>query len=335
MRVRALVSVLFAWALLAPAGSVHAQTAVCYNCPPEWADWRTQIGVIKEVTGITVPPDNKNSGQTLAQLIAEKNNPVADIAHFGVGFAIQAKEQGVVVPYKPARWDEIPADLKDPDGAWHTIYFGTLGLFVNKDALRGKPVPKSWKELTSPEYKGMVGYLDPSSSFVGVAAGYAINRALGGTMENFAPAMDWFAAMAKNDAIVPKQTSYARVVSGEIPILIDYDFNAYRAKYKDGVNAEFVIPQEGTVIVPYVMSLVKGGPNAENGKKVLDHLMSDKGQAVWANAYLRPVIAKAVPPEMASKFLPESEYQRASGMDFSKVAATQDTFIKEYLAKGR
>ena len=58
---------------------------------------------------------------------------------------------------------------------------------------------------------------------------------------------------------MPKQTSYARVLSGEIPILFDYDFNAYRGKYKDKANVEFVIPKEGTVVVPYVMSLVKNG----------------------------------------------------------------------------
>ena len=44
---------------------------------------------------------------------------------------------------------------------------------------------------------------------------------------------------------MPKQTSYARVLSGEIPILFDYDFNAYRGKYKDKANVEFVIPAEG------------------------------------------------------------------------------------------
>src|SRR6187551_2633071 len=84
------------------AADASAQTATCYNCPPEWADFKTQLRVIKEQTGITVPPDNKNSGQTLAQLIAEKANPVADIGHFGVGFAIQAKDAGVVEAYKPA-----------------------------------------------------------------------------------------------------------------------------------------------------------------------------------------------------------------------------------------
>ena len=93
---------------------------------------------------------------------------------------------------------------------------------------------------------------------------------------------------------LPKQTSYARVLSGEIPILFDYDFNAYRAKYKDMANVEFVIPAEGTVVVPYVMSLVKDSPKPELGKKVLDFIMSDQGQAVWANAFLRPVRASAM-----------------------------------------
>jgi ABC-type glycerol-3-phosphate transport system substrate-binding protein len=92
---------------------------------------------------------------------------------------------------------------------------------------------------------------------------------------------------------VPKQTAYARVLSGEIPILLDYDFDAYRAKYKDHANVEFVIPKEGTIAVPYVMSLVKGAPHDANAKKVLDFVLSDEGQKLWASAYLRPVRADA------------------------------------------
>jgi len=129
-----------------------AETGTCYNCPPEWADWAAELKAIKENLGIDVPHDNKNSGQTLSQLIAEKNNPVADVAYFGVTFGILAKEAGVVASFKPARWNEIPAGLKDPDGYWFTIHSGTVGLFVNKDALGGAPVPKSWADLLKPAY---------------------------------------------------------------------------------------------------------------------------------------------------------------------------------------
>ena len=307
-------------------GSALAQNAICYNCPPEWADWGTQLRQIKEKIGINVPQDNKNSGQTLAQLVAEKASPVADIAYLGVTFGIQAKKEGVTAPYQPAHWNDIPAGLKDAEGHWFTIHSGTLGFMVNVDALKGKPIPKSWKDLAKPEYKGMVGYLDPASAFVGYVGAVAVNQAMGGTMDNFDKAIAWFKELKKNDPIVPKQTSYARVLSGEIPILLDYDFNAYRGKYKDKANIAFVIPAEGTVVVPYVMSLVKNGPNAANGKKVLDFLMSDEGQAVWANAYLRPVRASAISKEAQAKFLPAADYARGKPVDYARMADAQKAF---------
>ena len=317
-------------ALAVGSAAGQSPTVICYNCPPEWADWASQLKSIKAATGITVPHDNKNSGQSLSQLIAEKARPVADITYLGVTFGIQARKENVVASYKPAHWSEIPDGLKDPEGHWFTIHSGTLGLFVNVDALGGKPVPKGWKDLLKPEYKGLIGYLDPTSAFVGYVGAVAINQALGGSFDDFTPAINYFKELQKNAPIVPKQTSYARVLSGEIPILFDYDFNAYRGKYKDKANVAFVIPSEGTVIVPYVMSLVKNGPNPEGARKVLDHVMSDKGQAVWANAFLRPVRAKAMSKEAQDKFLPAAEYARAKTIDYARMAQSQDAFARRF-----
>ncbi|MPZ11422.1 MAG: extracellular solute-binding protein [Kiloniellaceae bacterium] len=334
---RTLKSLVFATVVSLSAGLPAAQAAdaICYNCPPQWADWATQLKTIKDNLGLDIPHDNKNSGQTLSQLLAEKDNPVADVAYYGVSFGIQAGEKGVVEAYKPANFDEIPEGLKDPEGRWFTIHSGTLGFFVNVDALEGKPVPQSWADLLKSDYKGMVGYLDPSSAFVGYAGAVAVNRAMGGTLQDFGPGIEYFKKLAANDPIVPKQTAYARVLSGEIPILLDYDFNAYRAKYKDAANVAFVIPTEGTVVVPYVMSLVKGAPHAERGKQVLDFIMSDEGQAVWANAFLRPVRASAMSAEAAAKFLPDADYARAQPVDYAAMAAVQDGFKERYLSEVR
>lgn len=312
-----------------------AQTAICYNCPPEWADWAAQIRAIKEKTGVTVPHDNKNSGQSLAQIVAEKANPVADVVYYGVTFGIQAQKEGVTAPYKPANWNDIPDGLKDPQGHWFAIHSGTLGLMVNVDALRGKPVPQSWADLQKPEYKGMVGYLDPASAFVGYVGAVAINQALGGSLDNFGPALKFFKDLQKNQPIVPKQTAYARVLSGEIPILLDYDFNAYRARYKDRANVAFVIPKEGTLVVPYVMSMVNKAPHPAEARKVLDFVLSDAGQSLWANAYLRPVRAKAVSKEVEARFLPAADYARAKTIDYGKMADVQKAFSDQYLKEVR
>jgi putative spermidine/putrescine transport system substrate-binding protein len=323
---------LMAFALRTPA---QAADVICYNCPPQWADWASMLKAIKKDLGYDIPFDNKNSGQTLSQLIAEKSNPVADIAYYGVNFGMKAKADGVVAPYKPKGWADVPAGLKDPDGYWTTIHSGTLGLFVNKDALGGKPVPACWKDLLKPEYKGMVGYLDPTSAAVGYVGVVAVNMALGGNEKNFTPAIDFFKGLHKNEAIVPKQTSYARVVSGEIPILFDYDFNAYRAKYTEKGNFAFVIPCEGSVVFPYVVSLVKGAPDKAKAEKVLDYLLSDKGQAMWTHAFLRPARPIELPESIKSKFLPDSDYARAKSVNWATMESVQKDFTKRYLAEVR
>ena len=324
-----------ALALCILATGALAQTAICYNCPTEWADWGTQIRAIKAKTGVTVPPDNKNSGQSLAQLVAEKASPVADMTYLGVTFAIQARKDAVVTTYKPAGWSDIPDGLKDAQGYWFTVHSGTLGFMVNVDALQGKPIPKSWADLLKPEYKGLVGYLDPASAFVGYVGAVAVNQARGGTLDNFGPGIEYFKQLMKNEPIVPKQTSYARVLSGEIAILLDYDFNAYRAKYKDGANVAFVIPAEGTLVVPYVMSLVANAPHPADAKKALDFVLSDEGQAIWANAFLRPVRAGSMPKDVQAKFLPAADYARAKSVDYAHMAEAQHAFSDRYLKEVR
>ena len=321
---------LFGLGLAVPTAVSAQEKAICYNCPPEWADWGSQLKAIGARLGIEVPPDNKNSGQSIAAMIAEKASPVADVVYLGGIAADQAIKADVIEAYKPVGFDKIPADLKDPDGRWFTIHSGTLGLFVNKQALGNKPVPQSWADLLKPEYKGLVGYLDPTSAAVGQLGVMAVNLALGGNYENLDKAIQYYKALAKNDPIVPKQTSYARVISGEIPILLDYDFNAYRGQYTDKAPVQFVIPKEGTVVFPYVMALVNKGPNAENGKKVLDFVLSDESQAMWGNAYLRPVFADRLSAEAKAKFLPDAEYARAKPIDLKKLAAAQKNIIDRY-----
>ncbi len=308
----------------------QANRAVCYNCPPEWADWASALRAIRDNLGIALPHDNKNSGQALAALLAEKARPVADVVYLGGNFGPRAKAEGVTQPYAPKGIEALPAGMKDPDGHWFAIHSGTLGLFVNVAALRGKPVPAGWRDLLKPEYRGMVGYLNPVSAAVGQVGMVAVNLGLGGSYTDFSPAISYFKALKANGAITPTQTAYARVVSGEIPILFDYDFNAMRAQFTDKADCRFVLPSEGTVSFPYIMALVANAPNAENGKRVLDFTLSDAGQAIWANAYLRPVRASAMSADAAAKFLPASEYARAQPINIAGMVAAQEAFVARY-----
>lgn len=306
------------------------RTVIIYNSPPEWADWASQHRAIQSELGITVPPDNKNSGQAIAALTAEKASPVADAVYLG-GIAVgSAMNAGVLTPYRPRNWERIPDGLKCPNGYWFTIHSGTLGLFVNTAALGGRPVPQRWTDLLKPEYRGMVGYLDPTSAAVGQLGVMAVNLALGGTYENLEPGIDFFRRLAANQPIVPTKTAYARVISGEIPIMFDFDFNAYRGQHTDRAPVRFVIPKEGTLSFPYVMGLVRNGPNPRQAKRVLEFVLSGTSQRLWGNAFLRPVFPEHLSEETRAKFLPETEYARARPVDLAKLIAAQPTIIARY-----
>lgn len=303
---------------------------VCYNCPAEWANWGGVLKAFTQKTGIFIPIDNRASGMALSSLIAEKQRPVADFVYLGGQFGAQAKANGVLAPYKAPNWDDVPAGLKDPEGYWTAIHAGTLGLFINKAALGGKPIPKSWKDLTDPKYRGMIGYGEPTTAANGYILAIALNETNGGSFDNFDPAIKFFRSIMANDPILPKQTAYAQVLSGEIPIFVDLDFNAYRAKYSDKGPIEFVIPEEGTISFPYVAALVAGAPRPEIGKKLVDFVLSDDGQRLWSQAYVRPVRTSAMDPAIAERFLPASEYARSKTVDLAKVSAAQPGFIARY-----
>ena len=180
------------------AGSARSRKrAICYNCPTEWADWGTQLRAIKAKTGVTIPPDNKNSGQSLAQLVAEKASPVADVTYLGVTFAIQAQKEGVVQPYKPAAWNDIPDGLKDPQGHWFTIHSGTLGFMVNVDALKGKPVPEVVGRPAQARVQGPRSATStrPRRSSA-MSARWRSTRRAAASLDDFGPGIEYFKAAA-------------------------------------------------------------------------------------------------------------------------------------------
>lgn len=297
---------------------------VSYNTPNQWANWGAVLKAFTAKTGITAPSDPKNSGQTMAALEAEAKVPSADTAYFGIVFGIEAAKKGLLEGYKPSNFTEIPSNLKDANGQWFTIHQGSIAFIVNTAEMKGIPIPTSWEDLLDAKYAGKVGFLDPTQAAVGYSVYTAGNLAMGGTLDNWDPGVAYFKKLKENGLILPAQTATAMVQQGEIPILIDADFNGYKLKYIDNAPVEIVIPKEGSISIPYVISLVKGAPNAANGKALLDFTLSDEGQKLFTESYLRPVRDVAIDPVISARMLPESDYKRVIYPDFIKMREVQD-----------
>jgi putative spermidine/putrescine transport system substrate-binding protein len=57
-----------------------------------------------------------------------------------------------------------------------------------------------------------------------------------------------------------------------------------------GDAVEVVIPKEASAAAPYAISLVKGGPNPNSGKLWLNFIMSEAGQSLFAQGFVRPSV---------------------------------------------
>jgi putative spermidine/putrescine transport system substrate-binding protein len=316
------------------AGDTSGGTLITYNSPASFANFGALLEQFGSEQSVAAPSDTKNSGQALAALVAEQAAPQADAVYLGIAFGPKAVEAGVTEPYMPPGFDEIPDGLKDPEGRWFAVHTGAIAFICNTEALGDLPCPTSWADLLEPEYAGMTGYLDPSQAAVGYSVAAAVNLAMGGTIDDFGPGIEYLTALKANGAVTPAQTATAKVVQGEIPILIDADFNGYAAQYNDGAPLEVVIPAEGSIQVPYIAALVKGAPHQELARQWLDYLLSDEGQSTLAGGYVRP-ISGDVPAEVAEKVESAEDFARAEVVDYAALAEAQAGFVTRYQAEVR
>lgn len=266
---------------------------VSFDTGPEWANWKALFRDFKKrYPEVEITYNDLGSAATVVALEKARRRPQADTAYYFAASAVDAVKKDVVAPFEPINFDKLPAVFKEPSGKWFTIHTLNIAFLVNKALV--KNVPTGWADLLRPEYKSSVVYLDPRSTGVGQVMAFAAAYANSGSVDNIQPGIDYLAKLhaAGNVQRVEGTTPYAKFLKGEIPIWISYENDGLKAKYTDGMGeaAEVVIPKEASVAAPYAISLVKGGPNPNAGKLWLNFIMSEIGQSLFAQGFVRPAV---------------------------------------------
>ena len=278
---------------------------VSFDTGPTWANWAAQFSAFKKrYPDVEITYNDLGSAATVVALDKARNRPQADTAYYFAASAVAAAKKDLLEPFKPVNFEKLPEVFRDADGRWFTIHSLTVSFIINKKLV--KNAPQSWADLLKPEYKNSIVYLDPRSTGVGQVVNFAANFGAGGDMNNLSPGFAYFEKLHKDGNVLQVEgtTPYAKFVKGEIPIWISYENDGLKAKHVDGMgdNVEVVIPGEASVAAPYAISLVKGAPNPNAGKLWLNYVMSETGQGIFANGFVRPSVpGVALPAEVAAK----------------------------------
>ena len=278
---------------------------VSFDTGPTWANWAAQFRAFKQrYPNVEMTYNDLGSAATVLALDKARNRPQADTAYYFAGSAVDAVKKDLVAPFRPVNFERLPEVFREPEGRWFTIHSLTIAFVVNTKLV--KNVPQSWADLLQPEYKNAVVYLDPRSTGVGQVLTFAANFANGGDLQNVQPGIDYLGKLHKagNVARVVGTTPYAQFVKGEIPIWISYENDGLKAKYTDGLGdaVAVVIPREASAAAPYAISLVKNAPHPHAGQLWLNFIMTEMGQGIFAQGFVRPSVPGVkLPADVADK----------------------------------
>jgi len=347
---------LVAAATLAAAQATHAQTVldsaelyageralydaarkegmvVSFDTGPTWANWAAQFSAFKRrYPELEIVYNDIGSAATVVALEKARNRPQADTAYYFAASAVDAAKKQVVAPFKPVNFDKLPAVFREADGRWFTIHSLTVAFVVNTKLV--KNVPQSWADLLKPEYRNSIVYLDPRSTGVGQVLAFAANFGMGGDMNDVKPGLDYLGRLHRSGNVlrVLGTTPYAQFVKGEIPIWISYENDGLKAKHTDGLGdaVAVVVPKEASAAAPYAISLVDRGPNPNAGKLWLNFIMTDFGQGIFAQGFVRPSVPGVKLPDSVADKLPAAPQVRP--LDVGAAAAKKAEIDQGWVA---
>ena len=245
-----------------------------------------------EQTGVKADMVFVSSGPAMSRIEAEAGRPQADI-WLGAPSEnhILAKERGLTQPYVSANAEALAENFKDGEGFWHGIYTNPLAVGVRTDILesRGAPIPQSWADLTNEAYKGLIQMPSPQSSGTAYAAILTLRELLGEDK-----AFEYLASLNPNiQTYTQSGTAPSGALGvGETPIALQFS-PGFLKLVDEGFPVKVIFPSEGVGYEVSGMSILKGAPNLDEAKQLVDWITSAAGQAELAKnkTYFLPVRA--------------------------------------------
>jgi iron(III) transport system substrate-binding protein len=286
------IGILFGWCSVVPA----AETLNAYSIWPEnWA--RPMFQEFEKATGIKVNFIRFSSGEALARIIAEKNNPRVDVLFGGpVETHIAGIKEGVFEPYKSPSFTPLPDRFKDPNGVWLGIADDPLVFMSNNKFLKENKLnpPVSWDDLLHPAYKNMLQMADARTSGTAVTRIFSILQVFG---RDEAKAFDYMKKLRRNVQVYTKSGGGGTIPVGlgQAGAGIFFIVDALDTQQK-GYDVTVSFPREGIGTAAEAIALLKGAKNPELGKKLIDWAASPAMQSTFAKYKINFVPAH---PEVA------------------------------------
>jgi iron(III) transport system substrate-binding protein len=263
-RIRRL-AILTAVLVTLPGLAAAAEVVLYSSNPSELIDMVSKG--FEEKTGIKVSAVRLGTGEAMKRIAAEKEMPLCDVFWSGdVAVLENAKEN--FQPYRSPEAAVLPAGYVEKDARWTASNAHVMVIMVNKALVKGADMPKTWKDLFAPQWKGKVVMANPEKSGSAYAQAYGIYKLYG---------MGGIQQLIGNAKILDSSSLiYKGVAAGEYPLGVTMEYAAHRYIEGGDKNVGIIYPTDGAFMAPEALGIVKNCPHPADAKKFVDYLLSKK-----------------------------------------------------------
>jgi iron(III) transport system substrate-binding protein len=282
----------------------------------------------KEYPNINVKIVRDSTGIVTAKLLAEKDNPQADVVWGTAATSLMLCDQaGMVQPYAPKGLEKVVPKMRDANNPphWVGIKAWMTGFCVNTIEVEAMklPVPKSFEDLTDKVYQGQLVMPNPASSGTGFLTVSAILQ-MKGEKDGWAYLDRLHQNIARYTHSGSKPCKLAG--SGEYPIGVSFAYRGFMQKQK-GEPVETVFPAEGSGWDVEANCLIKKPQIKEAAKVFLDWAISEPVMKEYAQVY--PVTAYPTGVPIPEGF-PENPEKQLTDNDFNWAAKNRTRILEEW-----
>ena len=205
------------------------------------------------------------------------NNEVAHTASLA--------NKGVLEPYESPNAKDVPSRWRDPEHRWTAFAARARILVVNTELVPNKADwPTSYKDLTDPKWQGKCAIAKPKT---GTTLTHFVSmwKLLGDDGMK-----QWIEDMQNNDVqFLPSNGATMRMVRDGKKAFAFTDTDDFHVAKLKGFPVACVFPDQqadgiGTMLIPNSVALIKGGPDQENAKRLIDKILARDTEALLAAA---------------------------------------------------
>jgi iron(III) transport system substrate-binding protein len=317
----------------------EAKSRVVLYCAQDREFAEQVLDDFNRANGLEVVPrydtEANKSVSLYEELVREARRPRCDV-HWNneILSTIRLQRQGLLEPYDSPAAKPFPAACKASDHTWHAFAARARILLVNTDKVAKADWPHSLLDLTKPRWRKQAAMAKPQFGTSATQAA-CLFQALGKEQ-----ARAFYRGLHANEVqLVAGNKQVAEGVGqGQFAVGIT-DTDDAIAEVEAGRPVAIVFPDGaapkdsplGTLFIPNTVALVRGCPNPEGGRKLIDYLLRPEVEEQLARS-----ASRQIPLNPHVKTLPQGiqtpRTVKAMQVDFGRAAELWDE-VQAFMTK--